>query len=100
MAITQRPLALSANLEPVTSAAWKTVPVWDLITTADRAIPPDAQRAMARRADAHVTEVASSHAVMVSHPQAVIDIIVAADENTRGARLEYENSSSSRGSPR
>jgi hypothetical protein len=39
-------------------------------------ISPDAKRFMAQRAHAHVVEVDASHAVAVSHPQAVADLIV------------------------
>jgi carboxypeptidase C (cathepsin A) len=38
-------------------------------------IPPDAQRAMSKRAGATVIEVQGSHAVYVSQPQAVASII-------------------------
>ncbi|GAA2050107.1 alpha/beta hydrolase [Catenulispora yoronensis] len=84
MAVTQRPLALSAQLGPSGPPAWKTVPSWDLITLDDRAIPAAAQRAMAARAGAHVETVHSSHAVMVSHPKAVVDIILDAAKAAAG----------------
>ena len=38
-------------------------------------VPPAAQRAMSERADATVTEVTASHAVYVSQPDAVADLI-------------------------
>jgi hypothetical protein len=38
-------------------------------------IPPDAQRAMANRAGATIREVVGSHAVYVSQPEAVADVI-------------------------
>ena len=41
-------------------------------------IPPDAQRHMAERAGATITEVAGSHVSMVSHPRVTIDAILAA----------------------
>ena len=81
LALTQRPLALTAETEPSGDPAWKTIPSWDLITLDDRAIPPAAQEAMAKRANAHVETVESSHAVMVSHPDAVVDIVVEAAEH-------------------
>jgi pimeloyl-ACP methyl ester carboxylesterase len=49
-----------------------------VIGTEDRVIPPAAQRRMAERAGATVTEVAGSHVSMVSHPQVTIDAILAA----------------------
>jgi alpha/beta hydrolase family protein len=48
---------------------------WYLITTEDKMIPPDAQRAMSKRAGSSVVEVKSSHAVYVSHPEAVAHLI-------------------------
>ena len=74
----QRPLTLSANTTGSTTSAWKTLPSWAVIGTEDRIIPPDAQRRMAERAGATITEVAASHVSMVSHPQDTIDAILAA----------------------
>ena len=48
---------------------------WYLVATEDRMIPPAAQRAMADRAGASVSEIAASHAVYVSQPQVVADLI-------------------------
>jgi pimeloyl-ACP methyl ester carboxylesterase len=78
LAATQRPLALTGQLGPSGVPAWKTVPSWDLITLDDHAIPPAAQQAMAARAHAHVEQVHSSHAVMVSHPDAVLGVVLEA----------------------
>ena len=57
MAAEQRPIAQSALEEKATSAAWKTIPSWDIVTTRDLNIPPAVQRFMAQRAHAHTTEV-------------------------------------------
>jgi len=62
----------AAELAP---AAWKTKPSWYLVSTEDKMIPPDAQRAMSRRAGSTVAEVKASHSVYVSQPQAVASII-------------------------
>jgi pimeloyl-ACP methyl ester carboxylesterase len=78
MAATQRPLSLTANTELSGDPAWKTIPSWNLITLDDRAIPAAGQRFMAKRAHAQVRTVHSSHAVMVSHPEAVVAIVLAA----------------------
>ena len=75
MAVTQRPLALAAGAGQTTAAAWKTIPSWYLLGRQDRAITPTAQLFMANRAGAEVTELNSSHASMVSHPGAVVDLI-------------------------
>ncbi|MEU8689979.1 alpha/beta hydrolase [Streptomyces sp. NPDC048665] len=75
MAAEQRPIAQAALEEKATSAAWKTKPSWDVVTTQDLNIPPAVQRFMAKRAHAHTTEVAASHSVAVSHPRLVADVI-------------------------
>ncbi|GEC02767.1 alpha/beta hydrolase [Streptomyces spinoverrucosus] len=75
MAAAQRPIAQSALEEKATSAAWKTIPSWDIITTEDLNIPAAVQRFMAKRAHAHTTEVAASHSVAASHPHLVADVI-------------------------
>ena len=74
----QRPITLSANTTPAGAPAWKTVPSWAVVGTADRVIPPDTQRRMAERAGATITDVAGSHVSMVSNPQVTIDAILAA----------------------
>ncbi|MEU9858453.1 alpha/beta hydrolase [Streptomyces sp. NPDC047974] len=83
MAATQRPVATTALEEEAGEAAWKTIPSWSLIATADKNIPPTAQRWMARRAGSHVTEVDASHAVAVSRPAVVTHVILAAARATR-----------------
>jgi pimeloyl-ACP methyl ester carboxylesterase len=72
------PWGLDALGGAVTQPAWKTKPSWYLVATDDRMIPPDAQRAMAKRAGSQVTEVSGSHAVYVSQPGAVAALIAKA----------------------
>ena len=62
----------------ISEPAWKTKPSWYLVATDDRMIPPDAQRLMSKRAGAKAVEVAGSHAVYVSQPEAVAALIVEA----------------------
>ncbi|MFC4330867.1 alpha/beta fold hydrolase [Streptomyces andamanensis] len=71
----QRPIAQAALEEKATTAAWKTIPSWDIVTTQDLNIPAAAQRFMAQRAHAHTTEIAASHSVAVSHPGLVTNVI-------------------------
>lgn len=78
MADSQQPWGVGALDGAVTEPAWKSKPTWYLVATDDRMIPPDAQRAMSKRANATVVEVPGSHAVYVSNPQAVADLIKAA----------------------
>lgn len=83
LAISQRPVAAEAFGEPATAAGWKTTPSWALVATKDHAIAPSLERFMADRAGATVTEVDSSHAVMISHPGVVADLIEQAHQATR-----------------
>src|SRR2546428_4782141 len=75
LASTQRPFALSALSQTSGVPAWKTIPSFYLVGTIDRAIPPFAQLFMAQRINAHISEVRGSHLVMISHPEAVVDLI-------------------------
>ena len=78
MADSQVPWGLEALNGAVTEPSWKTKPSWSLVATEDKMIPPDAQRAMSKRAGSSVVEVKGSHAVYVSQPQAVASIITKA----------------------
>jgi pimeloyl-ACP methyl ester carboxylesterase len=75
MGDSQVPWGLEALNGTVTTAAWKSKPSWYLVASDDRMIPPPAQRAMSKRAGSTVTETRGSHAVYVSQPQAVADLI-------------------------
>jgi len=78
MAATQRPAELATLGQPAGEPAWATVPTWTLVATDDQVIPAAAQRLMAQRAGARVTEVKASHAVLVSRPGPTTDVILAA----------------------
>ena len=67
----------------VSQPAWKSKPSWYLVATDDRMIPPPAQRAMSQRAGSTVAEVRGSHAVYVSQPDTVVDLIVQAAKSAR-----------------
>lgn len=75
LAAGQRPIAAAAFEERLSCAAWRELPCWYVIATADRAIPAEAQRFMARRAGAQVLEVEASHAITRSQPQPIADLI-------------------------
>jgi pimeloyl-ACP methyl ester carboxylesterase len=92
MADSQVPWGVNAVGGTISEAAWKAKPSWYLLTTEDRMLPPDAQRLMSKRAGATVVEVKSSHAVYVSHPQAVAHII---EEAARGASVAAKEGATS-----
>jgi pimeloyl-ACP methyl ester carboxylesterase len=78
MAATQRPIAELGFSDPSGAPAWKDLPSWAVVATADKAAGTDVTRSMATRAGAKITEVDASHVVMVSQPQAVTDVIMEA----------------------
>jgi pimeloyl-ACP methyl ester carboxylesterase len=85
MADSQVPWGVEALSGAISHPAWKTKPSWYLVSTEDRMIPPDAQRAMSKRTGSTVVEVKGSHAVYVSQPQAVAALIEKAAKGAAGA---------------
>lgn len=75
MAASQVPWGVEALSGAVTEASWRSKPSWYLVAKDDKMIPPPAQRQMSQRAGSSVTEVPGSHAVYVSQPKAVAEII-------------------------
>jgi pimeloyl-ACP methyl ester carboxylesterase len=75
LAASQVPWGVDALAGVITEPAWRSKPSWYLVATDDRMIPPAAQRAMAERAGATTSEAPGSHAVYVSRPDIVADII-------------------------
>lgn len=79
LAVAQRALAVAGFEEKATAAAWKTKPAWALVAAADNAINPDVERFGAQRAGATVVEVeGASHAIAVSQPKTVAELILQA----------------------
>jgi pimeloyl-ACP methyl ester carboxylesterase len=83
MADSQVPWGVAALSGTIREPAWRAKPSWYLIATDDKMIPPDAQRAMSKRAGATVVEVKGSHAIYVSQPGPVAKLI---EEAARGAK--------------
>ena len=75
MANSQVPWGVAALNGAVSEPAWKSKPSWYLVATDDHMIPPPAQRAMSSRAGSSVVEVKGSHAIYVSQPKAVAELI-------------------------
>ena len=70
---------LSGTLtDPSGTPAWRTIPSWAVVGTADHVIPPAEQLFMATRAHAHITEVDAPHLSMVANPGTVTQVILAA----------------------
>jgi pimeloyl-ACP methyl ester carboxylesterase len=87
MADSQVPWGVEALSGTISEPAWRSKPSWYLIATEDRMIPPPAQQSMSARAGSTVVEAAGSHAIYVSQPEAVAELIEkAASEVSSAAR--------------
>jgi pimeloyl-ACP methyl ester carboxylesterase len=75
MADSQVPWGVDALGGMISEPAWRSKPSWYLVATEDRMIPPPAQREMSARAGSTVVEVEGSHAIYVSKPAAVAELI-------------------------
>src|SRR5213596_3927517 len=85
LASTQRAFALTALPQPSGVPAWKTIPSFYLVGTIDNVIPPFAQLFMAQRANATIVQVRAGHLSMISHPEAVADLIDEATLSLQGS---------------
>src|SRR6266705_130457 len=74
----QAPTAAAAFDENVSVASWKAKPSWYLVATADRAIQPSLERAMAKAINAKTVEIASSHVAMLARPEETANLILEA----------------------
>jgi pimeloyl-ACP methyl ester carboxylesterase len=75
MADSEAPWGVDAAAGQVTDPAWRTKPSWYMVATEDREIPSAAQRTMSKRARSTVVEVAAAHAVYITQPAPVADLI-------------------------
>ena len=75
LAASQVPWGLGALAGTITEASWRKKPSWYLITTDDKMIPRAAQRSMAERTGATISEVKGSHAIYESKPADVVAMI-------------------------
>jgi pimeloyl-ACP methyl ester carboxylesterase len=78
LAATQRPISEICFSEPSGPPAWKSFPSWAVVSSGDKTIGSDLVRMMAERAGATITEVEGAHAIMVSQPDAVAEVILTA----------------------
>jgi pimeloyl-ACP methyl ester carboxylesterase len=85
MADSQVPWGVEALSGTISEPAWKAKPSWYLVASEDRMIPPPAQRLMSKRAGSTVVEVSGSHAIYVSQPGAVAELIEEAAKGVKRA---------------
>jgi pimeloyl-ACP methyl ester carboxylesterase len=83
LAASQRPLSTASFTEPTGRPAWATTPSWAVVGEADRIIPAAAQIAMAQKAGSRIVEIDAPHLSMLTDAQAITDVIVRADRETR-----------------
>ena len=76
MSVTQKPIHASTMNNPSGEAAWKKLPCWYQISSADRIIPVETQQWLANRMAARKTvTLDSSHASIVSHADDIVALI-------------------------
>ena len=85
MADSQVPWGVAALSGAISEPAWKAKPSWYLVASEDKMIPPAAQRSMSKRAASTVVEVKGSHAIYVSQPASVAELIEQAAEGVKAA---------------
>ena len=79
----QQPIAETLFSGRATVAAWKSKPCSYAVSTRDETTSPDLERFLAQRMQARTIELPSSHLSMISHPQAITDLIMSAARETR-----------------
>lgn len=75
MAISQVGLSLKAATAEIKAPAWKDKPSYAIVATEDRSINPDLERSMYKRSKSITTEIKGGHAVYISKPRAVANVI-------------------------
>jgi len=78
MYASQAPVAVKGFITPVSEVAWKTKPSYAIVATEDKSINPDIERTMYKRSGSVVTEIKGSHAIYISKPKQVADVIESA----------------------
>ena len=83
LAVKQGPINTKNFEDKIKTAAWHTRPVWYVRTSEDHMIDPEAQAAMAKRLNATLTSIPTSHVAMISRPQDVAAVILKAAAASR-----------------
>jgi pimeloyl-ACP methyl ester carboxylesterase len=74
----QQPFKKSLTMEKTTNAAWRTKPTFYAVSTPDRTINPNLERFMGKRMGAKTIEIEASHLALISHPDAITNLILEA----------------------
>jgi len=78
----QRPIALKCIQESAPKPAWRSKPSWFLIAEEDRMINPKTQHFMAKRMQARIHSFAVDHTPLLTAPERVLEVIIAAVKET------------------
>jgi pimeloyl-ACP methyl ester carboxylesterase len=81
LAASQVPFYAKGFITPISDAAWKNKPTYAIVATDDKSINPDIQHKMYKRSNSRVTEIKASHAVYISQPERVAEVIMKAATN-------------------
>ncbi|NKJ36540.1 alpha/beta hydrolase [Rhizobium sp. SG570] len=82
LAAVQPPLGAGTFSDKVTEAAWSDRRNWYVVSTEDRAVSVELQRALAKKLKARTTELKASHMSLLSQPDAVASVILEAVSET------------------
>lgn len=74
----QEPTAAALFGDRTTVAAWRSKPSWYAVSKLDQTINPDLERFLAKRMNATTVEIDAGHLSLLSHPQEIADLILAA----------------------
>src|ERR1700731_1887099 len=74
----QEPTAATLFGGRTTAAAWRSKPSWYAVSNLDQTINPDLERFLAKRVNATTVELEAGHLSLVSHPNEISDLILAA----------------------
>lgn len=77
----QLPASPKIFAEAALNPSWKTKPSWFVVAAEDKAIDPELQKMMAKRAGSKTTIVKASHVPMLSKPNEVLGVILDAAKN-------------------
>ena len=80
----QQPFHKALLAGKTTQAAWRSKPSFYAVSTEDRTIDPGLERFMAKRMNARTVELEASHLSLISHPQAIADLILEAAGRRQG----------------
>jgi hypothetical protein len=78
----QAPFKRTLLADKTTHAAWRSKPTWYAVSTEDRTINSDLERFMAKRMGAKTIEVKASHVSLISQPDTITNLILAAAGQT------------------